>query len=188
MSDRPFRILAVCTGNISRSPAVERLLAAELGPTVVIGSAGTGAVVGHPIDPPMARMLAEAGVPTDRFRARQLTAALLREADLVLALTTEHRSRIVEMAPAVVRRTHTLLEFARLVDNVDSAAVPAGLTPAGRLRAMVPLAAGLRPLVRKAPGEPDDVPDPFGGDPEDYVLAMGLIRSATDTIVRVANG
>ena len=34
MSQEVFSILAVCTGNVCRSPAVERLLASKLGPTV----------------------------------------------------------------------------------------------------------------------------------------------------------
>ena len=57
---RPFTVLAVCTGNICRSPAVERLLVAELGPgsDVHVVSAGVGAVVGAPISPPMAALLA----------------------------------------------------------------------------------------------------------------------------------
>lgn len=184
----PFRILAVCTGNISRSPAVERLLDAGLGPSVTVTSAGTRAVVGYPMDPPMARLLAEFGGVADGFSARQVTPALLREADLVLTLTTEHRARVVELAPAIVRRTHTLLEFARLAGVVDLSGVPAGSTPGERLRAIVPLAAAARPMVRRPAGASDDVPDPFGRDAEVYALSMALIRSATETIISVAQG
>ena len=36
-----FSILAVCTGNVCRSPAVERLLADKSGSTVGVSSAGT---------------------------------------------------------------------------------------------------------------------------------------------------
>jgi hypothetical protein len=38
MAQEPFSILAVCTGNVCRSPAVERLLANQLGPTVSVSS------------------------------------------------------------------------------------------------------------------------------------------------------
>ena len=48
VSDDTFSILTVCTGNVCRSPAVERLLASKLGPTVSVASAGTHALVGHP--------------------------------------------------------------------------------------------------------------------------------------------
>ena len=56
-SEEAFSILTVCTGNICRSPAVERLLTRKLGPTVSVSSAGTHALVGHPIAEPMASLL-----------------------------------------------------------------------------------------------------------------------------------
>ena len=59
MTRELFSILAVCTGNVCRSPAVERLLASKLGPTVRVSSAGTHALVGHPISEPMAALLLE---------------------------------------------------------------------------------------------------------------------------------
>ena len=40
-------VLAVCTGNICRSPAVELLLRDRLGAHVDVASAGVGAVVGR---------------------------------------------------------------------------------------------------------------------------------------------
>lgn len=184
----PFRVLAVCTGNISRSPVVERLLALRLGPTVSVRSAGTAALVGEPIDPPMAVLLAEVGGDPGGFEARQVTERLLTEADLILTLTRDQRSRVVELAPATVRRSYTLLEFARLVRAVDPVAVPARLVPGERLRALVPLAASLRPAVRKAAHETDDVPDPYRRGQDAYDLAMELILEATGTISRVARG
>jgi len=60
--DGPFSILTVCTGNVCRSPAVERLLSTELGPTVQVSSAGTHALVGHPISQPMAALLTASGI------------------------------------------------------------------------------------------------------------------------------
>ena len=184
---QPFRVLAVCTGNISRSPAVERLLAVGLGSSVVVASAGTAAVVGHPIDRGMATRLAEAGGRVDGFSARQVTPVLLREADLVLALTRDHRARVVELAPGIVRRAHTLLEFARIARVLDLDAVPSA-SPGERLRTIVPLAAAMRPMIRRSAGESDDVPDPFGRDAVAYDLAMRLILDATSTIISVARG
>ena len=42
---RPFRVLTVCTGNICRSPAVERLLAAALGPDADVEVSSAGGLV-----------------------------------------------------------------------------------------------------------------------------------------------
>ncbi len=108
MADGTFSILTVCTGNVCRSPAVERLLASKLGPTVSVASAGTHALVGHPISEPMAVLLRNSGVEDVPFEARRLSEQMLREADLVLPLTRAQRSLVVELWPAAVRRTFTL--------------------------------------------------------------------------------
>ena len=67
MAQEVFSILAVCTGNICRSPAVERLLASQVAPSVSVSSAGTHALVGHPISEPMATLLRQAAVEPEPF-------------------------------------------------------------------------------------------------------------------------
>ena len=181
MSDDVFSILTVCTGNVCRSPAVERLLSSKLGSTVRVTSAGTHALVGHPISEPMAALLRGAGVEEAPFEARRLSEQLLKDADLVLPLTRAQRSLVVELWPAAVRRTFTLREFARLLDQVDPSALPAG-TPADRLRAAIPLAAAERGRMRTSPDE-DDVVDPFRLSDEVYALSFDQLRSAVDAIV-----
>src|SRR4029453_8303241 len=126
MSQEVFSILAVCTGNVCRSPAVERLLDDRLGPTVSVSSAGTHALVGQPISEPMAALLRDTGVEPDSFEARRLSEQMLKQADLILSMTRAQRSLVVELWPAAVRRTFTLREFARLLSWVDPAALPLG--------------------------------------------------------------
>ncbi len=180
-----FRILTVCTGNICRSPVAERLIQAALGDEVTVASAGIHAMVGDPIQPDMVALLDKAGLPSGDFVARQVTSADVRDADLVLALTRQHRAYLVEAEPAALRRTFTLLEFARIVASPDLPSVPPG--PVGlRLRALVPLAARHR-APALADGS-DDVPDPYGRGSDQYELAYALIRDAVDTIARVARG
>ena len=183
MPDDTFSILTVCTGNVCRSPAVERLLATELGPTVSVASAGTHALVGHPISEPMAMLLRKSGVEDVPFEARRLSEQMLRGADLVLPLTRAHRSLVVELWPAAVRRTFTLREFARLLRWVDPSALPAG-TPADRLRAAIPLAAAERGRERTS-GDDDDVIDPFRLREEVYEDSFAQITSAVEVIVEV---
>src|SRR4029453_8342341 len=113
MSQESFSILAVCTGNVCRSPAVERLLASRLGPTVSVTSAGTHALVGHSIAEPMAALLRGGGLEPDGFEARRLSERMLKEADLVLAMTRAQRGLVVDLWPPAVRRAFTLREFAR---------------------------------------------------------------------------
>jgi protein-tyrosine phosphatase len=176
-----FSILAVCTGNVCRSPAVERLLANKLGPTVSVSSAGTHALVGHAISEPMAWLLRNRGVQSDSFEARRLSEQMLKEADLILSMTRAQRSLVVELWPAAVRRTFTLREFARLLSWVDPSALPAG-TPADRLRAAIPLALAERGRERRLPAE-DDVTDPFRLSNAVYADSFAQIASAVDSIV-----
>jgi protein-tyrosine phosphatase len=181
MTRELFSILAVCTGNVCRSPAVERLLAGNLGPTVSVSSAGTHALVGHPISEPMAALLLDNGVEPDSFEARRLSEQMLKEADLVLVMTRAQRGLVVELWPAAVRRTFTLREFARLLSWVDPAALPAG-TPAERLRAAIPLAVAERGRERASPDE-DDVVDPFRLSTAVYANSFEQITDAADKIV-----
>ena len=122
----------------------------QTGPSVRVSSAGTHALVGHSISEPMAALLLDSGVEPDSFEARRLSEQMLKEADLVLAMTRAQRGLVVELWPAAVRRTFTLREFARLLSWVDPSALPAG-TPAERLRAAIPLAAAERGRERTPP-------------------------------------
>ncbi|MDT0165793.1 low molecular weight phosphatase family protein [Actinotalea sp. AC32] len=188
MADGTFRVLAVCTGNICRSPAVERLLAHRLGAGssgVEVASAGVGAVVGATIAPGMTPHLARLGVPTDGFAARQVAERDLASADLVLTMTRAHRTRVVELVPGAVRRTFTLRELARIVAGLDLALLPDG-SPAERLAALVPLAAARR----RPPATPadDDVVDPWGGDEGLYARAFAELAPAVDVIADAALG
>jgi protein-tyrosine phosphatase len=181
MSEDQFSILAVCTGNVCRSPAVERLLASKLGPTVIVSSAGTHALVGHPISSPMAALLTNGGFEPHPFEARRLSEHMLKEADLVLTMTRAQRGLVVELCPAVVRRAFTLREFARLMNRVDPTALPPG-SPAERLRAAVPLAAAERGRERVSPNE-DDVVDPFRLSKAVYSKSFAQISTAVSAIV-----
>jgi protein-tyrosine phosphatase len=179
-ADRPYAILCVCTGNVCRSPVAERLLAVRLGPTVSVASAGTLGLTGRTIEPPMAAHLAALGLPDVGFTARRLTEADVGRADLVLGLTREHRAEAVELAPSAVRRAFTLLEFARLLGQIEPDELPDG-TVADRLRTAVPLAAARRRMVT-GPVDADDVVDPYRLAQEVYDQSFSAIRVAVDLI------
>ena len=185
-SPSPARILVVCTGNICRSPAVERLLAARLaGADVEVTSAGTRAVVGAPVSAPMVPLVRAAGASVEGFAARQLTVDQIREADLVIAATRGHRSAIVELVPAVVRRTFTLLELARLVAHVDPQVLHAAGTPGDRVRALPQLAAAVRHVAGQGV---DDVEDPINGSDAVYQASFDQIAPAVGTIATALQG
>ena len=152
---------------------------------MTVHSAGTWALVGSAIDEQMAGLLRAASVPTDGFAARQLTAGHLRSSDLALALTTAHRADMLQLAPATLRRSFTLLEFARIIGSAEFPTIPAG-DVADRLREMVTVASRHRMLGEVING--DDVPDPYRRGPEAFEASFELIKTAVDVIVEAAWG
>jgi protein-tyrosine phosphatase len=128
----------------------------------------------------MVPLLRSAGGTTDGFSARSLSAAMARDADLVLTMTLDQRSVAVETCPAVVRRTFTLLEFARLLNEVDQEALGLG-DVADRVRASVALVASKRRHVAGGPGF-DDIADPYRGTEGQYRTAFEEIQRAVHSI------
>jgi low molecular weight protein-tyrosine phosphatase len=146
---------------------------------VSVSSAGTHALVGHPISEPMEALLRGAGLEPDPFEARRLSEQM-READLVLSMTRAQRGLVVELWPAAVRRTFTLREFARLLGWVDPLALSTG-TPVERLRGAIPLAAAERGRQLTPPDE-DDVVDPFRLSNKVYADSFAQIVAAVERI------
>jgi protein-tyrosine phosphatase len=170
-------VLLVCTGNVCRSPAAELLLRDRLGTAeVAVLSAGTRALAGHPVHPPMARLLDEAGLAPAAFAARQLTAGLVRTADLVLTMTRTHRSDVAALAPAALRRTLLLGEAAVAAAAARADGWPADVapTPAARLVALPALAPRYRSPDRAAAVE--ELADPFQGSERVYRESFAAIE------------
>ena len=159
------RVLTVCTGNICRSPFMERALQAELdrswGPGVVeVSSAGTGAMVGEPMNAPALRVLEAAGYAADGFVARALTPAIVASSDLVLTATRRHRGLVAQMHPKALRYAFTLREFADLISDVPRDAYEAD--DAGQqVRALVQAAASRRGMRPPLSDEDADIVDPY---------------------------
>ncbi|MDJ0351060.1 low molecular weight phosphatase family protein [Cryobacterium sp. PH29-G1] len=112
------RILLVCTGNICRSPLAEQLLRARmeaLGVRAEVSSAGTRAMVASAMTAEAAALSLQHGAPSTEHAARQLTEGLVRDADLVLTATRDHRREVVTLLPKATRYTFTLNQFARLL-------------------------------------------------------------------------
>lgn len=190
-----FEIMTVCTGNICRSPLAEQLLRQRLdGLPVRVTSAGTYGLDAAPMPPEAQRLASQLGVATDlvaAHRSRALTEMQLREPSLLLAMSREHRTRIVQLAPAKLRAAFTLREFARLAADTDddeilTAATDAGADPTARMRAAVSTVAAHRGLaVPPDSPEDDDIIDPYRRSWQTYELSGAQLAPAIDGVVRV---
>ncbi|WP_327083161.1 low molecular weight phosphatase family protein [Mycolicibacterium chlorophenolicum] len=179
-SESPWRailhILFVCTGNICRSPTAERLTGAfgrthnltELKST----SAGTRAVIGHPIHREAARVLERLGGDSSEFVARQITTRIASQADLVLTMTKLHRDAVLELAPHKLHRTYTLVEAAKLVTDFGASCYE----DLSNLRPLLPVGAEL------------DVKDPIGGDARLFATVGSQIQDALSPVLNFCHG
>lgn len=123
-----FTILAVCTANICRSPAMEILFRQRLDPDrFEIGSAGVQGWRDSPVDSMVVLELERLGARADGFSSRPLDEEITQSADLILTATREHRSYVLARHPEALRRTFTLREFAELVRDDDGATSPDAL-------------------------------------------------------------
>ena len=185
-----FTILIVCSGNVCRSPLAELLLREGLAalPGVSVSSAGTIALVGEgmPADgQAVARALA---VEPGAHRARLLVAEQVRGSGLVLAMAREHRSVVAELHPRAARRAFTLTEFANIARQVedtdfDGVRVLPLDDVAGRLAAVVDVAASLRGVVEHLDEGKLDVVDPYRQGRDAYELSAAQLKPAAEATV-----
>ncbi|SBS75849.1 Protein tyrosine phosphatase (modular protein) [uncultured Mycobacterium sp.] len=168
-----LHLLFVCTGNICRSPTAERLadtFAAGLGiPDFKTSSAGTRAVINHPIHTDAAVVLEKLGGSAADFSARQLTPRIASDADLVLTMTRAHRNAVLERAPRQLHRTFTLLEAAHLVAQFD----PQNLADLAALRGHVPAREVL------------DISDPIGQQSQVFVAVGSQIADLLPPVLEL---
>lgn len=107
-----MKILAVCAGNICRSPAAEaaiREAAIEAGVEVETDSAGTGAWhIGQPPHPESVAAGARAGLVVGG-RARKVTQADFNRFDIIVVMDRANLRDLHEMAPSLEAQARTRL-------------------------------------------------------------------------------
>ena len=110
MANDAYKMLVVCTGNICRSPMAEGMLKNDLpdrfAGQLTISSAGTHALHGNMAQPHAIEVMQGFGIDISRHRARQLSGAMIRYADLILVMEKFHL-RLMKvrsmLSPAKVR-------------------------------------------------------------------------------------
>jgi protein-tyrosine phosphatase len=190
VADPGGRVLVVCTGNVCRSPFIQLLLQRELdarradgGPRTVVTSAGVGALAGQGMDARAAAQATAYGLDPSGFVARQLTAPMVAEADLVLTATRKHRGDVATLHPKALRYTFTFLDFADLVEGleVDARGSAATQTQA-RLAEVVRTVAARRGV--NPPLEPvrADIVDPFRRQDEVFVQMAQQVTASMPAV------
>ena len=180
-------ILAVCTGNICRSPMAEgflRSMLAERGvDDVLIASCGVSGWEDAPPTPEGIQAMIENGVDTSAHRGRRLEPSMVRDADLVLAMASEHRDVVVSLVPDAIDRTFTLKELVRLLDHLP--VNQAGLRGGGAepLASAVAAAAELRRRGAVPQSRDEDVADPLGLGVEAYRATAWEIEQLCRNVV-----
>lgn len=120
------RILAVCAGNICRSPAAEAAIlvaAARAGVDVAVDSAGTGSwSVGNPPHPQAVAAGARAGLEITG-RARKMNRADFERFDVIVVMDRANLRDVMELAPSLEDRAKVRL-FRTFDPATDSEEVP----------------------------------------------------------------
>ncbi len=110
-------ILMVCTGNTCRSPLAEALARQMLARRlncgvdevedrgVIVVSAGVAAVQGGRASAHAMQTAAEMGVDLSRHETQLLSSSLVRQADVIYAMTQAHRETILAQWPEAAERT-----------------------------------------------------------------------------------
>ncbi len=121
-----IRILAVCAGNICRSPAAEaaiRVAADRAGLDVEVDSAGTGSWnIGEPPQPQSVSAGARAGLEIGG-RARKMNSADFARFDMIVVMDRANLRDVLELAPSLEDRAKVRL-FRTFDPETDSDEVP----------------------------------------------------------------
>ena len=165
----PYRILFVCTANICRSAYAEAVARHRASAWVEFASAGTHALSGRTMDPPIAALLSPESEP-HRHRARQIVGDHVSRADLILVMARDHRRFILDEWPRHARKTFVIGHVARELSEL-----PHGV---GLDRVTEHL------WSRRSADPADEVPDPYGKGLSAAADAARTIDGFVETIVQ----
>ncbi len=166
------QVLVVCTGNICRSPMAEGFLRGlfrlhvQDGEGISVASAGTSGWDGSPATPEAITAAGERDSDISAHRARRVKAHHVERADLVLGMTTDHRDRVIQLAPPTAPRAFTVKELVQLLEALPEP--PTDDRPGDRLRARVAASDDLRLEGFEVNRHDLDVADPIGMSIDTY--------------------
>ena len=158
----PYRITAVCLGNICRSPMAEvvlqeRIRQAGFSDLVQVDSAGTGDWhVGYPADERAQGELARSGYsPASAHKSRQINYTWMSELDLIVVMDSSNYTNVQEI-----------------------------INQSGHAPELVMFRSFDPDLAHLDAPHPDlDVPDPYYGTGDGFTVVLNMIERATDGLI-----
>ena len=149
---------------------------------IIVGSAGTAALVGSAMDPQAEAQLRAYGGDASGFRARGLSPELIAESDLVLTATRAHRGKVAIMSPKALRRVFTFRDFAELVVEINPVSI-APAEPRAWVQQVTERAAASRGLRPPLAPEAADIVDPYRREDEVFATMAQQIHGSMPAVV-----
>lgn len=158
------------------------MLTERVGPSATeVSSAGTIAHAGEPATREAIAVASEHGVDVSSHTARPLTREDLAGADLVLAVSTEHRDEVARLDPRAATKTFTVKELVRLLEDL-----PSPERGGGRewLAARIAEAHAHRRAGFDGNPDDEDIADPLGHPLGTYRAVAWELASWSERLVR----
>mgnify|MGYP000988672084 FL=1 len=117
-----MNILFVCTGNTCRSSMAEGIfndLLKDSNKNIFSSSAGIRAYEGEKANEKSILLLNARGIDISSHRAKQLTADIIANSDIILTMTAYHKDIIINSVPEAENKVYTLKEYAYIINGEE---------------------------------------------------------------------